>query len=741
MKNLHNILFKIRGLSLKLKLLIPFLLFAFSSTSVLTIISMTSQQNLIKKEERNLILQHYRHFIERVKQRELQSLSIASTIAEIPDVARLLAIQDRSALYNHLLPPYQALQKNNDISQFHFHIPPGISFLRLHKPEQYGDEVESYRKTVSQVLSGSKPSSCLERGATGFGIRGVAPIYYDGRIAGSLEIGFSFGKAFVDDFCSTWKINTALYDVEGKGKYRILAAAGDYFLPDIADLYNRHENDDNPVTLIAHEKYPDRSIIIGPVMDCSGKKVALIVFNSDRSEIIQRLAGTRNLMISMGLAVIIISFLFIYLVIDLFTKPIKEIVDEAQEIALGERESRLEEKPADEIGSLANTLNTMLEALKNRRIEIENYAKTLEKRVDERTAELIASEEKYRAVVENVPVVVYRILKDGTTEFINSYLTENIGYSIEEAVGNKRFWKDKIASEDPEAFNTIRETCFTKGEDCRLDHKVRAKDGRLLHFITHSIPGKDKDGEVKWVDGFMLDITELKRLQERAIQAEEIKTLGEISARMAHEIRNPLSIAGGFARRLRDGLDNQDPNKKLAIIIVEEVAKLEIFVTGLLSTITPFELTLESVNINKIISEALLELEPFSESRNLVMKRDFKDDILGIQADYKILCQAVINILKHSIVSTPLDGSISISTVIRDDEVIVEISQIIEHISDADIEQFFFPHIEPNMEESVLDLPLSKIIIHRHGGKIDLIRGEKNLLKIIISFPTSGEQV
>lgn len=737
MKSLHNTLFKIRGLSLKLKLLIPFLFFAFSSTSILTIISMTSQQNLIKKEERNLILQHYRHFIERVKQREEQSLSIASTIAQIPDIARLLAIQDRHALYNHLLPPYMALQKNNDISQFHFYVPPGISFLRFHKPEQYGDEVESYRKTVTDALSGSKSSTCIERGATGLGIRGVVPIYYSGNIVGSLGIGFSFGKTFVEDFYNSWKINTALYEVESKGKYRLLAAAGDFFLPDIADLYNRHENDENPVIMIAPKKYPDRSIIIGPVMDCSGKKVALIVFNSDRSGIIKRLAGTQNLMVSMGFAVIIVSFLFIYLVIDLFIKPIKEIVDEAQDIALGKRESRLEEKPADEIGSLTNTLNTMLDALKNRRIQIEDYAKTLEKRVDERTTELLASEEKYRAVVENVPVVVYRILKDGTTEFVNSYLTENIGYPVEEALEDKRFWRDKIASEDPEAFNKVRETCFVKGEDCRLDHKVRAKDGRLLYFITHSIPCKNSEGEVQWVDGFMLDITELKRLQERAIQTEEIRTLGEISARMAHEIRNPLSIAGGFARRLRDALSNEDPNKKLAIIIVEEVAKLEIFVTGLLSTITPFELTLAAVNLNEIITESVSELEQLCNSRNLKIIAELKTDIPDIQADYKLLCQAIINILKHAVVSTPLDKSISISTVIEDEEVILEITHIVEHMSNADIEQFFFPHIEPNLEESVLDLPLSKIIIHRHGAKIDLIKGENNLFKIIISFPTA----
>ena len=739
MKSIHNIVFKIRSQSLKLKLLIPFLFFAFSSTSILTIISMTSQQNLIKKEEKNLMLQNYRHFTERLEQRELQSLSIASSIAEIQDVDRFLATKDRPALLNYLQPAFKTLKKNYNISQFNFYIPPGISFLRLHKPEQYGDEVESYRKTVTSALSEKKPSACVERGVTGFGIRGVVPIYYKGKIAGSIGIGFSFGKAFVEDLFKSWKTNTALYEIKDNVQYNLIAAAGDFYLPDISKIYNRPITGGNPVVLISPQKYPDRSIIIGPVMDCSGNTVALIVFNSDRSEIIKRLAGTQNLMISMGFAVIIVSFLFIYLVIDLFIKPIKEIVDEAQDIARGTRDSRLDEKPADEIGSLTSTLNLMLGALKGRRTEIENYAKTLEKRVDERTVELLASEEKYRTVVENVPLVVYRILKDGTTEYVNSYLTENIGYTIEEAVGDKRFWRDKIASEDPEAFKTIRETCFVKGEAYRRDHKVRAKDGRLLHFITHSIPAKDKDGEVKWVDGFMLDITELKRLQERAIQTEEIRTLGEISARMAHEIRNPLSIAGGFARRLRDSLDDKDPNKRLAVIIVEEVAKLEVFVSGLLSTITPFELTLTAVNINELITESISELEQLSASKKLKIDVNLETDAQYIQADFKILCQALINIFKHSVVSASPDGSISISTVAADDEVIVEISHVIEHISNADIEQFFFPHIEPNIEESVMDLPLSKIIIHRHGGKIDLSRGENNLIKITIAFPLSSD--
>lgn len=730
-----NILYRIQGISLKLKLLIPFLFFAFAGTTILTIISTTSQQNIIRNEEKNMMLHHYRHFIETLKQKESQSLSIASTIAEIPEVKHLLLMKKRNELYNHLAPVYEELKKNYNISQFHFHIPPGISFLRFHKPDKYGDKVESYRKTVSLALEQGESSSCLEKGATGFGIRGVSPVYNNGEIVGSIGIGYSFGKAFLDDFQKSWGINAALYSINKQVEYELIASTGDLAIPDISSLYTSKKEDTKPVILLSPGEYPDRSIIIGPVMDCYGNKVALITLNTDRSEIIQRLSRTRSLMIAIGFAVMLISFLFTFIVVDLFIKSIREIVDETRDITLGKRESRLEVKPSDEVGKLSKSLNDMLEALRQRRIEIEAYAKTLEKRVEARTFALVASEEKYRTLVENVPLIVYRVLKDGTTEFVNSYLTENTGYEIEEVIGDKYFWRDKICSEAPAAFNTIYKTCVEKGEDCRIDHPVRAKDGRMLYFITHAIPSKDEGGEVKWIDGFMLDITELKRLQERAIQTEEIRTLGEISARMAHEIRNPLSAAGGFARRLRDALKNDDQNKKLANIIVEEVAKLEKFVKGLLATITPFDLTYSEIDLNKVILDSIINLSHLLKSRKLEVITVLDSDLPGFQADYERIKQSIENIIKHAAVSAPQEESIAISSSTDGQKAVVEISHKMPHLSDDDIEQFFFPHIEPEIEESVLDLPLAKIIIHRHGGRIGLARSEESVLNMIIEIP------
>ena len=740
MSKIKKFMNRLQSVSLKWKLLIPFLFFAFAGMTMMTLIGLTSQRSLIKREENKKIQTYYEYFLEQVHQKENQSISLASLIAENPEVQRLLAERDRDRLNRLLAPAFIRMKRDFDIKQFHFHIPPGISFLRLHRIHEYGDDIGPSRKTVHDALQEGRSSFGIERGLTGFGVRGVVPVFYKGKIVGSVGIGHSFGKTFLKDFQENWNVDVALYEIKGKGEYPIIAIAGDINGPPLTDSDYQNIKDEKRIILIAPEGFPDRSFLFGPVEDYSNEVVALVRLSIDRSEVLKKISETRNLMLTVGLAGIIVSFLLTYLVIMFFIRPIKEIVSEAKDIALGRRESRLDPKPGDEIGTLTQVLNTMLEALKRRRVEIENYAGTLEKRVQERTVELVASEEKYRTLVENVPLVVYRVLRNGATEFVNSYMTEKLGYTVEEAVSDRRFWRDKISGEDLSTYEAINNRCFKHGEDCRVESRVRTKDGRTMHFITHAIPTKDAGGRVIWVDGIMMDITELKKLQEKALQSEEIRTLGEISASMAHEIRNPLSAAGGFARRLNETLKDDDPNKKITGIIVGEVEKLEKFLEILFSSIKPFDLALSKVNINLLLKRWTAELKSILNSRKITVNMDLDSGLPEIQGDKERLSHAFENILKHAVISIPEGGCLSVSTGREQESIVVLITHNVVRLSDDDLEKFFFPHIVENTKEwTVHDLPLSKIIIHRHGGMVNLTKEEDNMIRMRIEFPLVSE--
>ena len=726
---------QIQDISLKWKLLIPFLFFALMGTTILVAIGLTSQQKVIEGEEKREMVHYYQLFLEQLNQKKIQSVSLASIVAENPQVCGLVAQGNRQALLDLLNPTYLKLKDAYQIAQFQFHLPPAISFLRLHRPQQYGDDMGEYRKTILEVHHLGEAVAGLERGATGFGIRGVVPLYYRGDMVGTVEIGHSFGKAFLKELQRSWGIDLAIYDIKGKGNYELVARAAQREEAPPVTPFLRDLRPGETTIMIAPESLPDRSLLVGPVKDYSGRVVAMVEIKVDRSETLDRLVQTRNLMIGVGLAGIAISFFFTYLVAALFLRPIKEIVNEAHDIALGKRESRLGPRPNDEIGTLTQSLNRVLKVLKEKRKEIERHAKTLELRVEERTADLIASEEKYRALVENVPLIVYRVLLDGTTEFINSALTEILGYTIEEAVGDRHFWREKICGIDINTCEDIFYACFEEGEEYRTERLVRDKNGHILTILDHAIPAFYANGAVKWIDGIMMDITELKRLQERALLTEEIRILGEISAHMAHEIRNPLSTAGGFARRLRDSLPEDDPHRRQAGIIVEEVVKLENFLKILLSSIKPFDLDLKEIDVNGLIESLLTALEQSLTSKGLAFVRALSNDLPMIEADDERLKQAFEHILKHAIVSTPDGESIFISTRHLDDRLLITIRHRVRRLSEDDLEKFFFPHIEREEEWTILDLPLSKIIIHRHGGKVDLSREKDNILIMKMEFP------
>jgi len=122
----------IQSLSLKWKLLIPFLFFAFVGTTSLTYIGLTSQQRLIIAEEKKTLLRYHHRFLEELEQKETQAMSLATMIAENHQVQELLARRERQALIDLLMHTYVELKMYFNIEQFHFHLPGAISFLRLH---------------------------------------------------------------------------------------------------------------------------------------------------------------------------------------------------------------------------------------------------------------------------------------------------------------------------------------------------------------------------------------------------------------------------------------------------------------------------------------------------------------------------------------------------------------------------------------------------------------------------------
>ena len=234
-----------------------------------------------------------------------------------------------------------------------------------------------------------------------------------------------------------------------------------------------------------------------------------------------------------------------------------------------------------------------------------------------------------------------------------------------------------------------------------------------------------------------MDVSERKRLQEQIIQTEELKTLSNVSARLAHEIRNPLTSAGGFARRLLKEMDQQDAHRSKVEIIVKEMGRLEHILKMILSYIRPITLEFSDVDLNKVLQEAISGSEDKLGSQGITLDMQLNEELPFIRADSGHLRDALETILKNACSHMPKQSCLRVSTTYNG-VAVVQLSYPALHVADDDMEHFFYPFVSDKLGEADLQLPLTKVVIHKHGGVINMTRDEENQVVITIAFSPVG---
>ena len=397
---------RIHNISLKWKLLIPFLCLSFVGTTSLILLSLDSQRRLIETQEKKKLTDYYRAFLDHIEDRERSALSLAYQVARSPAVQEAFAQGDRQALVTLLLPSYQILKEKFDVKQFHFHVKPATSFLRLHRIYQFGETMESFRQTINRVVETGDGIAGLEWGVTGFGVRGVAPVYYRDAMIGTFEIGYSVERPFLETLKRRYDMDLSLIVARETGRsfHRLVATSAD--LPLMLDnFYGQVFRTQKPEILLSQPSVPGLAILLGPLLDFSGRSIGVVEITVDRAATLASLARNRNMMIGIMIVALAASSTLIVWVVILFLRPVHGIVEVAREIAAGKRVKRIDIAVHDEIGILADSLNEMLESLNQARREVQQYCDTLEEQVRARTWELVEEKEKFEEAPSGVPGV------------------------------------------------------------------------------------------------------------------------------------------------------------------------------------------------------------------------------------------------------------------------------------------------------------------------------------------------
>ena len=182
---------------------------------------------------------------------------------------------------------------------------------------------------------------------------------------------------------------------------------------------------------------------------------------------------------------------------------------------------------------------------------------TGQKRMEEARRE---TEEKYRLVSENIPVVVYSALPDesSTNLFISGRIEELTGYSGEDFAELPKLFRDVLHPDDRDRVWEEIEEHRTNKSPLDVEYRIITKDHVTKWVKDRATPMLDENGEIVRTDGFMEDITERKQLEDQLRHAHKMEAIGTLAGGIAHDYNNLLSVILGNIAMAKEDLKPED---------------------------------------------------------------------------------------------------------------------------------------------------------------------------------------
>jgi len=467
----------------------------------------------------------------------------------------------RKKLLQLVKPRWDDLTRKFGVRQLHFHLGPGdVSFLRVHRPDKFGDDLSAVRHTILAVNETRKPVTGFETGRVVSGIRGAVPVFgkpaADGTptYIGVLEAGTSFetllrilrlrmNSSFAV-ILSTEHLRANIWPSFLKRIFQRNPPTGSFYVeaaldPRIKTLLRR-----SAVVALARDR-GTRLIDTGsgwlavtslPLRDFLGNRdptrpaVGAVLIWQDASAAVG--AFQRALWVNIVYA--IGGFLFIelllYMGLAAATRRIRQVVDR--------RTSELR---------------------KNRAL--------LEQRVEERTAELRTSnrrlrdsERRFRDFLEHAPVSVAIKDRDYRYQLVNRKFEALIGSEKKTIIGKR--CRDVFPGE----FATrceAQDREVLHGGAVRQWSETLACAGGERTFETVKFPIDGADGMVTAIGEIRIDTTEGHTLEAQLRQAQKMEVVGNLSGGIAHDFNNLLAIIVGNLELLHERIPDDDMTSRL----------------------------------------------------------------------------------------------------------------------------------------------------------------------------------
>jgi signal transduction histidine kinase len=236
------------------------------------------------------------------------------------------------------------------------------------------------------------------------------------------------------------------------------------------------------------------------------------------------------------------------------------------------------------------------------------------------------------------------------------------------------------------------------------------------------------------VHAFRLLGDEIKSLKDQLVTKERLAVLGEVSAGIAHEFRNPMGVIAGYARLLLKSFDENDMRREIVQGILKEIDEMNRVMEELLKFSKSEPIKKDSMDITKVIKDVIQSFAKTLINQGKKIEFALKDGI-AIKADETLLRQAIRNLIQNALdAGDRVWINIEKGAYLNKEGVFIDIKDNGSGMSEDNLSKIFMPFYTTKNGGSGIGLALAQKIIMGHGGNISVEskEGEGSLFRLFL---------
>ncbi len=392
--------------------------------------------------------------------------------------------------------------------------------------------------------------------------------------------------------------------------------------------------------------------------------------------------------------------------------------------------------------TVQRALNNREQTLRNTSVlkELRNRIVELERDFKEKTFRLRESQIKYKNIVNNSTDAIV-VLQNGLLKFVNKRGVELTGFSRDEILDTPL--STLLHPDDrTEALKRYRQRMAGKHLPTENKFRIRKKDGSFLWVVCQTVATTWQDRPATF--NFLRDISQQKRMEEMLIRSEKMSSLGQLSAGLAHELRNPLAVISSCAQFCMENMNPEGLVAENFQVIHRNSQRAGKLISELLAFARPDRLNLKSVDLNPLFERMLRMAELEVDSSRITFVKRLEEGLPEIPGDEEKLGQICLNLIQNAIQALPGKGTISLETRVAptgDQMLEISVADDGPGIPREYRQRIFDPFFTTKDGGTGLGLSICHAIVEQHHGNITVECGEQGGTRITVKLPVNTHEL